>query len=75
VSGISVAFPSRPCRLNDENSRAKFQNVRGDSSVVHAGSNRGLGTNSFCSSGGGSMTTAEHTFQECSIDHSDISPL
>ena len=33
VSGISVAFPSRPCRLNDENSRATFQNVRGDSSA------------------------------------------
>ena len=34
VSGISVALPYQtPCRLNDENSRAKVQNVRGDSSA------------------------------------------
>src|SRR6516165_10137909 len=33
VSGIRVAAPSAaPCRLNDENSRRKVQNVRGDSS-------------------------------------------
>ena len=34
VSEISAALQSlAPCRLNDENSRAKFQNVRGDSSA------------------------------------------
>ena len=34
MSEISAALPlAAPCRLNDENSPAKFQNVRGDSLV------------------------------------------
>src|SRR6266487_741739 len=35
MSGISVARPlPAPCRLNDENSRGKVQQVRGDNSAV-----------------------------------------
>jgi putative transposase len=38
--GSALLSRARPCRLNDENSRGKFQNVRGDSSVSRSCSRR-----------------------------------